>query len=112
MPRGGERLTAHFVAGLEDATGYLLIKSERTRASAEELAPLPLTSRERQVLAFVAAGKTNADIALLLSVSPRTVQKHLEHIFDKLGVETRTAAAMRALAAIDEHNAATETAAT
>lgn len=55
----------------------------------------PLTPREREVLAWVAAGKTNRQIAQVLSTSPRTVQKHLEHIFDKLGVETRVAAVMR-----------------
>ena len=41
----------------------------------------------------MAEGKPNNDIASILSTSPRTVQKHLEHIFQKLGVETRTAAA-------------------
>ena len=55
-----------------------------------------LTAREREILALVAAGKTNAEIAAVLAISPRTVQKHLEHIFQKLGVETRTAAAVRA----------------
>jgi DNA-binding NarL/FixJ family response regulator len=59
---------------------------------------LGLTRREVEVLTWVTNGKTNADIGLLLGTSPRTVQKHLEHIFEKLGVETRTAAAMRALA--------------
>ena len=54
-----------------------------------------LTPREIDVLRWVAAGKTNRQIAELLGASPRTVQKHLEHVFDKLGVETRTAAAMR-----------------
>lgn len=53
-----------------------------------------LTSREHQVLALVADGKTNPQIAGRLSLSPRTVQKHLEHVYDKLGVRTRTAAAM------------------
>ena len=42
--------------------------------------------------------RTDAEIAALLSISPRTVQKHLEHVYVKLGVETRTAAVMRALA--------------
>jgi DNA-binding CsgD family transcriptional regulator len=59
---------------------------------------LGLTRRETEVLTWVADGKTNAEIGVILGTSPRTVQKHLEHIFEKLGVETRTAAAVRALA--------------
>jgi DNA-binding CsgD family transcriptional regulator len=55
-----------------------------------------LTPREAEVLQWIACGKTDADVAALLGLSPRTVQKHLEHIYLKLGVETRTAAAMRA----------------
>jgi DNA-binding CsgD family transcriptional regulator len=51
-----------------------------------------LTPREQDVLAWLAKGKTNRDIADILGMSPRTVNKHLEHIFVKLGVETRTAA--------------------
>jgi len=57
-----------------------------------------LTPREAEVLQWIACGKTDADVAALLGLSPRTVQKHLEHIYLKLGVETRTAAAMRAYA--------------
>lgn len=56
-----------------------------------------LTPREREVLAWVAAGKTNRDIGAILGASPRTVEKHLERIYEKLGVETRTAAAMRSI---------------
>ncbi len=52
-----------------------------------------LTARESEVLLWVARGKTNRDIADILGMSPRTVAKHMEHIFEKLGVETRTAAA-------------------
>jgi DNA-binding NarL/FixJ family response regulator len=52
-----------------------------------------LTPREAEVLSWLAKGKTNRDIADILGMSPRTVNKHLEHIFEKLGVETRTAAA-------------------
>ncbi len=58
---------------------------------------LPVTSREREVLEWLAAGKTDREIAGILGMSPRTVQKHLQHIYEKLGVETRTAAVMRAL---------------
>jgi DNA-binding response OmpR family regulator len=52
-----------------------------------------LTPRETQVLSWLAKGKTNRDIAEILGMSHRTVNKHLEHIFEKLGVETRAAAA-------------------
>ncbi len=51
-----------------------------------------LSERERQVLGWVAAGKTNWEIAQILAISPRTVQKHLEHVFDKFGVGNRLAA--------------------
>jgi DNA-binding CsgD family transcriptional regulator len=53
----------------------------------------PLSARERDVLALVAAGKTNGEIATALHLSPRTVGKHLEHVYEKLDVHTRTAAA-------------------
>jgi DNA-binding NarL/FixJ family response regulator len=59
---------------------------------APALLPNPLTQREMDVLEWVARGKTNRDVADILGMSPRTVNKHLEHIYEKLGVETRTAA--------------------
>ena len=58
---------------------------------------LNLTDREHEVLGWVAEGKTNAEIGLILAARPRTVAKHLERIFQKLGVESRTAAARVAL---------------
>ena len=61
-----------------------------------------LTLRELEVLQWVACGKTNRDIGTILGLSPRTVNKHLEHVYVKLGVETRTAAASVALAAMSE----------
>lgn len=57
-----------------------------------------LTAREVEVLEWVACGKTNRDIGEILGLSPRTVNKHLEHVYVKLGVETRTAAATLAIA--------------
>ena len=100
----GMGLTVHFVPDRERASaGYLLMRCHRVDVSADHLAELPVTGREREVLALVAAGKTNREIAAVLAISARTVQKHLEHVFQKLGVETRTAAAIRALAAADEH---------
>ncbi|MDB6048717.1 MAG: DNA-binding response regulator, LuxR family protein [Pseudomonas sp.] len=59
-----------------------------------------LTEREIEVLRWVSCGKTNKDIADILQLSPRTVNKHLEHIYIKLGVETRTAATSVAMAAM------------
>jgi DNA-binding CsgD family transcriptional regulator len=54
-----------------------------------------LTAREAEVLRWVAAGKSDAQIGAILRISARTVQKHLQHIYEKLGVESRTAAVMR-----------------
>ena len=51
----------------------------------------------REVLRWVAAGKTNSQIAEIVSASPRTIGKHLENVYAKLGVETRTAAVNRGL---------------
>jgi DNA-binding NarL/FixJ family response regulator len=56
-----------------------------------------LTSRETEVLSWLSKGKTNRDIAQILGLSPRTIDKHLEQIYAKLGVENRTAAAAMAV---------------
>ena len=61
-------------------------------ANAVRQPDVPLTPRETEVLSWLAKGKTNRDIADILGMSHRTVNKHLEHIFVKLGVETRSAA--------------------
>jgi DNA-binding NarL/FixJ family response regulator len=60
---------------------------------AEFSSELGLTTREGEVLSWLSKGKTNRDIAQILGLSPRTVDKHLEQIYSKLGVENRTAAA-------------------
>jgi DNA-binding CsgD family transcriptional regulator len=67
----------------------------------ERVAEVPLTTREREVLAWVARGKTNAEIAELLWLAPSTVRKHLENVYAKLGVSSRTAAVARFLGLID-----------
>ena len=54
-----------------------------------------LTQREHQVVSLVAEGLTNAEIAQTLWISPGTVRRHLENVFAKLGVHTRTAAVAR-----------------
>ena len=76
----------------------LLLRERSMRVKPETLAALGLSRRETEVLTWVAEGKSNAEVATILDMSGRTVGKHLERIYQKLGVETRTAAAARALA--------------
>jgi len=66
-------------------------------SSHEPLLKLGLTPRAAEVLLWVAQGKTNSDIGMILGISESTVKKHLLEIFGKLGVETRSAAALRAI---------------
>jgi DNA-binding CsgD family transcriptional regulator len=58
---------------------------------------LGLTKREAEVLFWVAKDKSNKEIAVILNCSDRTVKKHLEHIYEKLGVQTRAGAIVQAL---------------
>lgn len=62
-----------------------------------------LTAREAEVLLWIARGKSNRDIGDILGLSPRTVNKHLETVYAKLGVENRASAAVMALKAINEN---------
>jgi DNA-binding CsgD family transcriptional regulator len=81
---------------LVEADHYVLVieRQSTVQGIANECAlQLGLSPREGQVLAWLTRGKTNAEIAVILGSSARTVEKHVEHIFVKLGVETRTAAA-------------------
>ncbi|RYF80003.1 MAG: response regulator transcription factor [Comamonadaceae bacterium] len=86
------------------AGDWLLILREVSDAAAIEAMrlALKLTAREAEVLYWVAKGKTNKDIGDILGSSPATAKKHLERIYVKLGVETRTAAAAVALKRIRE----------
>ncbi|MDR1935840.1 MAG: helix-turn-helix transcriptional regulator, partial [Candidatus Accumulibacter sp.] len=90
------------LASFHDQSGdeeWLVVLREENDASAIEslIAAFRLTQREAEVLYWVTLGKTNKDIGDILGSSPRTVNKHLEHVFEKLGVETRTAAANLAM---------------
>jgi DNA-binding NarL/FixJ family response regulator len=61
---------------------------------------LGLTEREAEVVLWVAQGKSNVDVATILGMSDKTVKKHLGNVFEKLGVESRTAATLRAIEAL------------
>ncbi len=66
-------------------------------SSPEPLKTLGVTSREAEVLLWVAQGKSNADVGIILGMAEKTVKKHLSNIFQKLGIESRNAATVRAL---------------
>ena len=80
-----------------EAAEWLIVASETNDGAVFDalVQAFRLTMREAEVLYWVAKGKTNRDVADILAMSPRTVTKHMEHILQKLGVETRTAAAAK-----------------
>lgn len=77
----------------QDGTCNLLLEEKRDSVTKERLRRLGLTGREAEVLVWVARGKTSGEIAIILGSKPATVSKHLDHIYQKLGVENRTSAA-------------------
>lgn len=78
---------------------WLFTRGELAAGGEENLLQqsLGVTTREAEVLLWVSRGKANRDIGEILQISPRTVKKHLEQVFVKLGVGTRASAAARAV---------------
>jgi DNA-binding CsgD family transcriptional regulator len=99
-------LRGPLMTGLLRARNRQLAHSALNTARPASLAAL--TDREIQVLELVAQGRTNTAIAHMLGVSPRTIAKHLEHIYRKLGVASRAAAAARSAQQLDSLRNATE----
>lgn len=102
IEQGARRLTfrLHQQAGDSEGGGdWLIVMREVSDAQLIESMSLSfkLTAREAEVLYWVVKGKINRDIGDILGASPATVKKHLERVFVKLGVETRTAAAAMAM---------------
>ncbi|MDP3610143.1 MAG: response regulator transcription factor [Methylophilus sp.] len=92
--KGSSRLTLSLADDSSDEQWIILLNEESDEAQIQALTTtFGLTKRESEVLYWAIKGKTNRDIGDILGTSPRTVNKHLEHVFTKLGVETRTAAA-------------------
>lgn len=92
--KGSSRLTLSLADDNSDEQWIVLLSEESDEAQIHALInTFGLTKRESEVLYWAIKGKTNRDIGDILGTSPRTVNKHLEHVFTKLGVETRTAAA-------------------
>lgn len=102
LSRGTGRLTCS-LHPLEDAATsegqWLIVLREASEAAmlAAWVQAFGLTTREAEALYWVIQGKTNRDIGDILGASPATIKKHLERVYGKLGVETRTAAASLAM---------------
>ena len=101
VERNGRRLFIRLLNS-DASGGQMLIMQEHAGLSVRPLERLGLTTRQAEVLLWVAQGKTNPEIGQILGLSAGTVHKHTEHIFAKLGVETRTAAAARAWETMNE----------
>lgn len=87
--RGESRLTVTFLPG-RDGSGLLLLSETRTAPWPKDvLRSLPLSLREQDVFRWICEGKTNPEIALILRISRRTVDKHVEHVLERLGLENR-----------------------
>ncbi len=103
LRRGSRRLTVRVVED-QDSHRDLLVFEERDETPPRRLARLGLTARQTEILQLVATGRSDRDIARKLSLSENTVGKHLEHIFARLHVTTRTAAAALAWQATRERD--------
>lgn len=97
IERNGIRLSIYMLSTPE--VSFLVIDEYRSQIDPASLETLGLTLRESEILALISAGKTDREIGVTLGISSRTVSKHVEHIFDALGVRSRTAAAAVALKA-------------
>ena len=91
LDRRGSRLCLQII--YRESKSICLLLEQSAKSSAPDNGRSLLTQRQIEVLAWVARGKTNAEIAKILSLKPGTIGKYLERIFPKLGVENRTAAA-------------------
>ena len=98
VAQGPRRLNFTLHEDTGDGEWLVVMRESSDVATVQAIgAAFRLTTREAEVLYWVVKGKTNRDIGDILGTSPRTVNKHLEHVFEKLGVETRTAAASLAI---------------
>lgn len=90
-----EDLLAAIEARLDRAQHFAGFNADFT--SAAPLESLGISDREAEILLWVAQGKSNSEVGIILGISSGTVKKHLEHIYAKIGVESRNAATLRAL---------------
>ena len=98
MEKDGRRLLGDIHDSEHERECLITLREESCAAAVNSLMEgFHLTTREAEVLYWLVHGKTNRDIGDILGSSHRTVKKHLEHVYEKLGVETRTSAVAMAL---------------
>lgn len=91
--RGPKRLIIESLSPIQTPEHRLILREKCEELDATPLQRLGLTKREAEVLFWVSEGKRNPEIATILGIRAKTITKHLERVFSKLGVETRTSAA-------------------
>jgi DNA-binding NarL/FixJ family response regulator len=92
---GGALTVRRFTEPGRDDLMMLALEEEHAPPGPAALLALGLTSRQAEVAYWVAQGKTNPEIAVILDTSPRTIDKHMERIFERLGLENRASLMMR-----------------
>jgi DNA-binding NarL/FixJ family response regulator len=98
LPHEQRQLVCSLQSRTSDGDWLVVLRQVSDAATVEAtMRAFRLTPRESEVLYWVVKGKTNRDVSDILGSSPATVKKHLERVYEKLGVETRTAAAAMAM---------------
>ncbi len=95
---GGGMMSIYAIQKINGEVIFILpIAGGPESMAGSELVAEVLTRRQREIMDWIAEGKTSAEVAIILDISPRTVEKHLEAVFQRLGVENRIAAVRRFL---------------
>ena len=97
------RVTGAAAFAQRNGVAVFLLEEDTSDPGQMLLDALKLTRCEANVLCWVREGKTSPEIAIILGIALTTVKKHLEHVYEKLGVETRTAAALLANEVLQHH---------
>jgi DNA-binding CsgD family transcriptional regulator len=92
--RGDRSLQIRLASTRNRTVHFLVLRSEDPTLELKKLSSLGLGPRATEVLYWLAKGKTNGEIGIILGARPRTIEKHVEGILAKLGVENRVAAAL------------------
>ncbi len=97
---GGEPISLRVLRGPEGGSEMLVIEPEESGLSVAALEALGLTPRQAEALRWIALGRRGPEVARLMELSPRTVEKHLQAAYAKLGVGNASEAAATAWAAV------------